>query len=168
MSNVTFTVGMNNGLYFTVTLVVLAWLSASTCRASTTTQSPTTTGTLPVTTTAAGTTVAATTAVAALVSNNTVSVLEVGRVKLLKANSEAAIICKRYNNLFSFQTDVTNAECSKTRLCAGEPSGCNPASGSCTMVGVKQLSETIYSLILAGETAGYLAIVTSFNGGLVR
>lgn len=175
MSNVTFTVGMNNGLYFTVTLVVLAWLSASTCRASNTTQSPTTTGTLPVTTatasttaTATDTTVAATTAEATLVPNNTVSELQVGRVKLLKANSEAAIICKRYNNFFSFQTEVTNEECGITRLCVGAPSGCNPASGSCTLIGVKQVSTSIYNFLLAGESSGYLASVTSFTGELVQ
>lgn len=94
--------------------------------------------------------------------------LEVDGVKLLKANSEAAIICKRYNNFFSFQADLTNADCGKTRLCVGEPSGCNPASGSCTLVGVKQISGSNYGFVLAGESSGYLAIVTSFSGELVR
>lgn len=63
---------------------------------------------------------------------------------------------------------MTNEECGKTRLCVGEPSGCNPASGSCTLVGVKQIGGSNYGCILAGETAGYLAIVASFTGELVR
>lgn len=83
MSTVAFIVGMNSGLYFTVTLVALAWFSAGTCRANT---NGTITNSLNVTMTTATTTAATgTTAAPPLVPNNTVSVLEVGGVDSLKA-----------------------------------------------------------------------------------
>lgn len=98
MSNVTFTVGMNSRLYFTITLVVLAWLSASTCRAEVTTTNVTTANvttanvttanmtTANMTTTNVTTTNVTTATVApALQYNNTVTPLEVGGVESLKA-----------------------------------------------------------------------------------
>lgn len=62
---------------------------------------------------------------------------------------------------------MTNDGCKSEKLCAAEPAGCNPASGSCTLLGVKQKSGNNYEFSLAGESSGYLGAVTSF-GSLVR
>lgn len=79
---------MNNGLYFTVTLVVLAWLSVSTCSSSTSTTSATkvTVTSNNMTTPTTMTSAATTTAAPPLVYNDTVTALTVGGVDLFEAN----------------------------------------------------------------------------------
>lgn len=71
--------------------------------------------------------------------------------------------------IFSFfQTPLTNEGCGTQRLCASEPASCNPATGSCTLLGAKQKSGNDFEFILAGESSGYLAAVLAFGTTLVR
>lgn len=68
---------------------------------------------------------------------------------------------------FSFQTSVTNTGCGTTQLCAAQPAGCNPGTGSCTLLGTKKKSDGNFAFVLAGESSGYLAIVLSSDAALV-
>uniref|UniRef100_H3CPP7 Ferric-chelate reductase 1a n=1 Tax=Tetraodon nigroviridis TaxID=99883 RepID=H3CPP7_TETNG len=127
---------MDSRLYFTITLVVLAWLSASTCNATNHTNGTN------VTTTAAAPTptlIASTTVAPALVYNDTVSALE---------------------------ANLTNDGCGTVRLCAGQPSDCNPANSACTLLGAKAKGGNVFEFLLAGESEGYLGAVVSFDAAL--
>ncbi|XP_032439912.1 mucin-5AC-like [Xiphophorus hellerii] len=55
-------------------------------------------------------------------------------------------------------TVITRQECGTTKLCAAEPSKCDPAAGSsCYFLSVKQQSGQIYNFELSGQSDGYVA-----------
>ncbi|XP_023202276.1 uncharacterized protein LOC111611007 [Xiphophorus maculatus] len=55
-------------------------------------------------------------------------------------------------------TAITRQECGTTKLCAAEPSKCDPTAGtSCYFLSVKQQSGQIYNFELSGQSDGYVA-----------
>lgn len=58
---------------------------------------------------------------------------------------------------------MTSEGCGSERLCAGEPSGCNPATGTCTLLGAKKKNVNIYEFVLAGVSSGYLGATVGFG-----
>ncbi|XP_008420812.1 uncharacterized protein LOC103472757 [Poecilia reticulata] len=55
-------------------------------------------------------------------------------------------------------TTITRQECGSAKLCAAEPSECDPAAGgSCYFLSVKQQSGQIYTFELSGQSEGYVA-----------
>uniref|UniRef100_A0AAV2KQU8 Uncharacterized protein n=1 Tax=Knipowitschia caucasica TaxID=637954 RepID=A0AAV2KQU8_KNICA len=67
---------------------------------------------------------------------------------------------------FVFQSNLTTSGCGTERLCAAEPSGCDPASGSCFHTSVKRIGGFNHNFGLAGESDGYLACALGPpNGG---
>ncbi|XP_027893755.1 uncharacterized protein LOC114157137 [Xiphophorus couchianus] len=55
-------------------------------------------------------------------------------------------------------TVITRKECGTTKLCAAEPSKCNPDAGeNCYFLSVKQQSGQIYNFELSGQSDGYVA-----------
>lgn len=84
--------------------------------------------------------------------------------------SSFIVVCVKvqdFNYLPSLlQTVITRQECGTTKLCAAEPSNCNPAAGdSCYFLSVKQQSGQIYNFELSGQSDGYVAagLSTSVN-----
>ncbi|XP_014841013.1 PREDICTED: putative ferric-chelate reductase 1 [Poecilia mexicana] len=56
------------------------------------------------------------------------------------------------------QTTITRKECGSSKLCAAEPSECDPAAGdSCYFISVKQQSGQTYNFELSGQSEGYVA-----------
>ncbi|CAL9695416.1 unnamed protein product [Knipowitschia caucasica] len=63
-------------------------------------------------------------------------------------------------------SNLTTSGCGTERLCAAEPSGCDPASGSCFHTSVKRIGGFNHNFGLAGESDGYLACALGPpNGG---
>ncbi|XP_024143702.1 flocculation protein FLO11 [Oryzias melastigma] len=60
------------------------------------------------------------------------------------------------------QTDVSNTGCGSEKLCAAEPSSCNPASGgTCSFLSAKQKNGQIFFFELSGLSDGYIGSVFS-------
>jgi len=70
--------------------------------------------------------------------------------------------------LSPLQTNISRAGCGTEALCAAQPAGCDPASGSCFFLNAKQLSGNNFEFGLAGESAGYVAATLSTDATLVR
>ncbi|PWA19157.1 hypothetical protein CCH79_00019261, partial [Gambusia affinis] len=55
-------------------------------------------------------------------------------------------------------TTITRQDCGSSKLCAAEPSKCDPAAGdSCYFLSAKQQSGQIYNFELSGQSEGYVA-----------
>ncbi|XP_043954318.1 putative ferric-chelate reductase 1 [Gambusia affinis] len=52
---------------------------------------------------------------------------------------------------------ISRQECGTSKLCAAEPSKCDPASGTCYFLSAKQQSGQTYNFELSGQTDGYIA-----------
>ncbi|KAF6714929.1 putative ferric-chelate reductase 1 [Oryzias melastigma] len=62
----------------------------------------------------------------------------------------------------SLQTDINRNGCGTDKLCASEPSSCNPADGgTCSFLSAKLKSGQIYSFELSGLSDGYIASAVS-------
>ncbi|KAF6730660.1 putative ferric-chelate reductase 1 [Oryzias melastigma] len=62
----------------------------------------------------------------------------------------------------SLQTDISSSGCGTDKLCASEPSSCNPAAGgTCSFLSAKLKSGQIYSFELSGLSDGYIASAVS-------
>ncbi|XP_023804657.1 cell wall protein AWA1 isoform X2 [Oryzias latipes] len=59
-------------------------------------------------------------------------------------------------------TAVSNSGCGSEKLCAAEPSSCNPAvEGTCSFLSAKHKSGQIFSFELSGRSSGYIGSVFS-------
>ncbi|XP_016517200.1 putative ferric-chelate reductase 1 isoform X1 [Poecilia formosa] len=52
---------------------------------------------------------------------------------------------------------ISRQECGSSKLCAAEPTKCDPASGDCYFLSAKQQSGQKYNFELSGQTTGYIA-----------
>ncbi|XP_027893832.1 putative ferric-chelate reductase 1 [Xiphophorus couchianus] len=52
---------------------------------------------------------------------------------------------------------ISRQECGSSKLCAAEPSKCDPSSTTCYFVSAKQQSGQTYNFELSGQTDGYIA-----------
>nr|XP_046237224.1 mucin-5AC [Scatophagus argus] len=67
----------------------------------------------------------------------------------------------------TLETDISRAGCGTERLCAAEPSTCDPAiAGSCFFLSAKQQSGQNFEFGLSGESEGYLAASLSVDNTL--
>ncbi|PWA19160.1 hypothetical protein CCH79_00019262 [Gambusia affinis] len=66
------------------------------------------------------------------------------------------------------QASISRQECGTSKLCAAEPSKCDPASGTCYFLSAKQQSGQTYNFELSGQTDGYIAAGLSTAISLTR
>ncbi|XP_029696611.1 putative ferric-chelate reductase 1 isoform X2 [Takifugu rubripes] len=143
---------MDSKLYFTVTLVVLAWVSVATTQAQTTTAS---TNTMATANTTASTNTMAT-------ANTTASTSVTAAPNTTASTSVTAAPPLTPNNTVTpLETNLNNSECGNKTLCVSEPANCDPGSGSCSFFSARQKSGQNFEFALAGETDGYIAAVIS-------
>ncbi|XP_023201693.1 putative ferric-chelate reductase 1 [Xiphophorus maculatus] len=61
------------------------------------------------------------------------------------------------SNTLPAVASISRQECGSSKLCAAEPSKCDPSSSTCYFVSAKQQSGQTYNFELSGQTDGYIA-----------
>ncbi|KAM4564668.1 uncharacterized protein V3H82_013755 [Fundulus diaphanus] len=61
-------------------------------------------------------------------------------------------------NVPALETEFTRKECGSTKLCADEPSSCDPTTGdNCFFLSARQQSGQTFNFELSGQSSGYIA-----------
>ncbi|XP_043954317.1 mucin-5AC [Gambusia affinis] len=143
----------------TTTTTTAPTTTTTTAPTTTTTTAPTTTTTTaPTTTTTTAPTTTTTTVVApgfnGLVgAANTATVAPVNTTTGAPVTNETAAA----TTIIPAVASISRQECGTSKLCAAEPSKCDPASGTCYFLSAKQQSGQTYNFELSGQTDGYIA-----------
>ncbi|MED6282004.1 hypothetical protein CHARACLAT_027561 [Characodon lateralis] len=98
-------------------------------------------------------------------SNNTSTVAQTNNATTVAAVSNAtasanntATTTAASGNIPGVEANISRQGCRSTKLCAAEPTECNPAAGdSCYFLSVKQKSSQTFDFELSGQAAGYIA-----------
>ena len=169
-----------------LTILFVSWISVGTY-AQTTTVMPTTAATTaaPTTaapTTAAPTTAAPTTAAATTAAPATAAATTAAPTTAAPATAAAttaapataapttaggAAVLMPNTTVETLNTTISREGCGSERLCAAEPSECDPAiSGSCFFLNAKQTDGRNFEFGISGESDGYIAAVLSRDAAL--
>ncbi|XP_030609892.1 putative ferric-chelate reductase 1 [Archocentrus centrarchus] len=70
------------------------------------------------------------------------------------------------SNVTNLTETISANNCSKTQLCARQPSDCDPTNGTCFFLGVRQLNGQNFGFALSGDSDGYIAAILSLNATL--
>lgn len=153
---------MDNRLVLTFLFVMLAGGFMGTYAQS----NATTTASTNVTTTAStNVTIAASTNATTAASTNATTAATVGTAATAASAAPTTTSAAPFNpnsTVTNLTTPISASNCGKTQLCARQPSGCDPTSGTgCFFLGVQQLNGQNFEFSLSGNSGGYIAAILS-------
>ncbi|XP_047242191.1 putative ferric-chelate reductase 1 [Girardinichthys multiradiatus] len=150
---------MDKGLILSVLLVLLSleFMAHSTAAATNNTTASTNMTLNETVTNNATITTASINASTVAPANSTTMVTTVSNVTA-SANTSTATTTAASENIPGVEANISRQGCRSTKLCAAEPTECNPAAGdSCYFLSVKQKINQTFDFELSGQAAGYIA-----------